>query len=71
MRQLEARITELGTESLEEQLQTAMESEEQRATPDFRLTRLISVSAIQAAQSRRCQAILRVLDIIGVLHFDA
>lgn len=44
MRQVQARMEELGEEALEEQLQTAVENAERRTAPDFRLTRLLTVS---------------------------
>lgn len=61
MRQLQARMKELGTEALEEQLQTAVENAERRSVPDFRLTRLASVSqkdlsGCQYILHRRCVA---------------
>lgn len=44
MQQIQARIQDMGDESLEEQLQMAVANVERRAAPDFRLTRLVSVS---------------------------
>jgi hypothetical protein len=45
MQQIQARIQDIGDESLEEQLQMAVSNVERRAAPDFRLTRLASVSS--------------------------
>lgn len=45
MQQIRARIEDMGDESLEEQLQMAVANVERRAAPDFRLTRLVSVSS--------------------------
>ena len=45
MQQIQARIQDMGDESLEEQLQMAVANVERRAAPDFRLTRLASVSS--------------------------